>query len=243
MSDDTAITFRTRGPVPSNVDLAAQALREEIVSGRLAPGERIKEIPIAEALGISRGPIREAIRQLEHDGLLNVIRNRGAVVEQPTAEDVLEVYAMRASLGALALHKLMLGTSPPLATLECHVEQIERAAHEGRAAKAAEADLAYQTAIVSSAGLRRVARHFDQTTWQVRIFIAVMQIRYDDKLVQMAEEVRSLHTAIAEGETQRAEALWREKFERWSRDFIDQMPADFDRELWVALTAGPLQRS
>ena len=76
----TRLALRSRGPAPSNVDVAVEALRDAILDGRLKPGERLKEVPLAEQLGISRGPIREALRLLERDGLIELIPNRGAVV-------------------------------------------------------------------------------------------------------------------------------------------------------------------
>ncbi len=94
----------------SSVEVVAGALRSAIVDGVLRPGERIKEVPVAAELGVSRGPIREAIGLLEHDGLLTVVPNRGAFVPEVKSEDVLEVYAMRAALGSLALHKVMLAS-------------------------------------------------------------------------------------------------------------------------------------
>ena len=102
------------GPAPSNVDVAVEALRDAIVDGRLTPGQRLKEIPLAEQLGVSRGPIRDALRLLERDGLIEVIPNRGAVVPEVHALDVLEVYALRASFGSLALQKLMLEDRVPV---------------------------------------------------------------------------------------------------------------------------------
>src|SRR3954452_1578344 len=66
-----------RGPAPSNVDLALEAIRAALVAGRLRPGERIKEIPLAEQLGFSRAPIRDALRLLERDGLIELVPNRG----------------------------------------------------------------------------------------------------------------------------------------------------------------------
>ena len=74
--------LRPRGPAPSNVDLALEAVREAIVGGRLRPGERIKEIPLAEELGFSRAPVRDAFRLLERDGLVELVPNRGAVVPE-----------------------------------------------------------------------------------------------------------------------------------------------------------------
>ena len=239
MSTLERLPFRSRGPAPSNTEVVADALREAIVKGWLRPGERIKEIPLAEQLGVSRGPIREALRLLAHDGLVTIIPNRGAIVPTPTSADVLEVYAMRSALGSLALRKLMLGdTELPEMALERELARFERAVARNRAPQAADADLAYQSAIVAGAGLPRVARQFDQLTWQVRIFIGTRGLRFDDKLPLMLAEIRELHEAIVGRDPGRAERLWREKFERWVRDFMDQMAEAFDRHLWVALTSG-----
>ena len=137
-------------PAPSNVDVAADAVRDAIVRGRFKPGERIKEIPLAAELDISRGPIRDALRRLERDGIVEVIPNRGAVVPEIRAVDVLEVYALRAALGELALHKLILEESVPEQALERTLERLRRAVERGQADRAADADLAYQSQIVSS---------------------------------------------------------------------------------------------
>ena len=241
MSTVERLPFRSHGPAPSNTDVVADALREAIVKGWLAPGERIKEIPLSEQLGVSRGPIREALRLLAHDGLVTIIPNRGAIVPTPTSSDVLEVYAMRSALGSLALRKLMLGgTELPSRALERELVRLERAVARDKAPQAADADLAYQSAIVAGAGLARVARQFDQLTWQVRIFIGTRGLRFDDKLGQMLAEIHDLHEAIVGRDPETAEQLWREKFERWVRDFMDQMAEEFDRPLWVALTNGGL---
>jgi DNA-binding GntR family transcriptional regulator len=233
------LPVRSRGPAPSNTEVVADALREAIIKGWIRPGERIKEIPLSQQLGISRGPIREALRLLAHDGLVTIIPNRGAVVPTPTSADVLEVYAMRSALGSLALHKLMLDDAElPVTALEKELARLQRAVARNRSSQAADADLAYQSAIVAGAGLPRVARQFDQLTSQVRIFIGTRGLRFDDKLPLMLAEVRDLHLAIVGRNPSQAERLWREKFERWVRDFMDQMAAGFDQRLWVALTTG-----
>jgi DNA-binding GntR family transcriptional regulator len=239
MSTVQRLPIRSRGPAPSNTEVVADSLREAIIKGWIRPGERIKEIPLAEQLGVSRGPIREALRLLAHDGLVTIVPNRGAIVPTPTSADVLEVYAMRSALGSLALRKLMLGDSElPVTALDRELARFERAVQRGRAAQAADADLAYQSAIVAGANLPRVARQFDQLTWQVRIFIGARGLRFDDKLPLMLAEVRELHQAIVGRNAATAERLWREKFERWVRDFMDQMAEGFDRQLWLALTNG-----
>ena len=84
---------RPRGPAPSNADLALEAIRDAIVGGRLRPGARIKEVPLAQDLGFSRAPVRDALRLLERDGLVALVPNRGAIVPELRAVDILEVYA------------------------------------------------------------------------------------------------------------------------------------------------------
>lgn len=221
--------------------LVAEAIRDAIVKGRLGAGDRIKEIPLAKQLGLSRGPVRDALRMLEADGLVEIRPNRGACIPDVHALDVLEVYALRASLGSLALHKLMISPDPEaIADLEPLLGRFERAVERRREGQAADADLAFQEGIVRGAGLPRVAREFERLTWQVKMFIAALDMSYEDKLHTMLDEVRDLYAAIADGDAAAAEGLWRDKFERWVRDFVERLPGEeFDAEMWLTLTAGP----
>jgi DNA-binding GntR family transcriptional regulator len=233
------IALGHRGPAPSNVDVAVDALRAAIVDGRLEPGVRLKEVPLAEQLGISRGPIREALRLLERDGLIELIPNRGAIVPEVGALDVLEVYALRASLGSLALHKSMLEDRVPETDLEHALDQLRRATANHDARRAADADLAYQSTIIAASGLPRATREWDRLTWQVRVFLAALEIGYEDKLERFLAEDEALHAAIVRRDGAEAEALWRVKYERWVRDLVALLPETFDEALWAALTSGP----
>jgi DNA-binding GntR family transcriptional regulator len=230
---------RPRGPAPSNADLALEAIRAAIVSGRLRPGQRIKEMPLADALGFSRAPVRDALRLLERDGLVELVPNRGAIIPALRAVDILEVYALRASLGTLALHKLMLDADAlEFAPLERELTRLVRAGERRRARDAADADLAYQQAIVTAAGLPRVRREFERLTWQVRMFLGALEINVLDDLERVIAEVQALHEAILARDVHVAERLWREKFERWIGDLVSRLEEDFDHDLWVALTRG-----
>jgi DNA-binding GntR family transcriptional regulator len=230
---------RPRGPAPSNVDLALEAIRDAIVDGRLRPGERIKEVPLARDLGFSRAPVRDALRLLERDGLVALVPNRGAIVPELRAVDILEVYALRASLGTLALHKVMLGDAARvIAPLERELTRLVRAGERRRARDAADADLAYQQSIVTAAELPRVSTGFERLTWQVRMFLGALDIDVLDNLDRVVTEVQALHEAIVERDVLAAERLWREKFERWITDLVGRLEEDFDRDLWVALTRG-----
>ena len=226
------------GPAPSNVDVAVEALRDAIVDGRLKPGQRLKEIPLADQLGVSRGPIRDALRLLERDGLIEVIPNRGAVVPEVYALDVLEVYALRASLGSLALQKLMLEQRFPDDALDRALRRLRTAVERGNVRKAGDADLEYQSTIIAASGLNRVTSEFDRLTWQVRAFMTALEIGYEDKLPRILAEVEALHAAIAARSAGQAETLWREKYERWVRNLVELLPETFDEALWTALTSG-----
>ena len=79
-----------------------KALREAIVSGKLKAGERIVEDRVCAELGVSRSPLREALRRLEGEGLISILPRRGAVVTEVTARDGIDLFAVREVLEGLA---------------------------------------------------------------------------------------------------------------------------------------------
>jgi DNA-binding GntR family transcriptional regulator len=93
---DSRISYRTLR------ELVQHALREDILRIRFRPGQRLTEAELAATYGVSRAPIREAVRALEEQGLVRSISNRGIVVSRLSPEEVGEVYEMRAELESLA---------------------------------------------------------------------------------------------------------------------------------------------
>ncbi|MCX7712010.1 MAG: GntR family transcriptional regulator [Clostridia bacterium] len=77
-------------------------LREAIIVGELKPGERLMEVQLAEKMGVSRTPVREAIRMLELEGLVNMLPRKGAHVAELSVKDIMDVLEVRASLDGLA---------------------------------------------------------------------------------------------------------------------------------------------
>lgn len=77
-------------------------LREDIINGKYKPGDSLVELKLAEEMGVSRTPIREAIRQLELEGLVSCIPNKGVIVEGISKQDIEDIYAIRESLEGLA---------------------------------------------------------------------------------------------------------------------------------------------
>jgi DNA-binding GntR family transcriptional regulator len=84
-------------------DVVFNTLRQEILTGKLKPGERLMEIHLANKLGVSRTPIREAIRKLELEGLVIMIPRRGAEVAQITLKSLEDVMEVRRALDVLAI--------------------------------------------------------------------------------------------------------------------------------------------
>lgn len=95
--------------VPVNLDsykplreLVLEAIREAIINGTLQPRERLMEIQLAEELGVSRTPIREALRKLELEGFIVMVPRKGAYVADLTFKDIADVFEIRAALEGLA---------------------------------------------------------------------------------------------------------------------------------------------
>jgi DNA-binding transcriptional regulator YhcF (GntR family) len=83
-------------------EVVSEALREAITTGILKPGERLMEIQMAEELGVSRTPVREAIRRLELEGFLVMVPRRGTYVSDLSIKDINEVFEIRTALDVLA---------------------------------------------------------------------------------------------------------------------------------------------
>src|SRR5512147_2302861 len=97
--------YRLLEPAKSNglFQEVADRLREAILQGRFRPGERLREAELATMLEVSRGPVREALTRLEHEGLVTTRRNRGATVSRLSKEDEEEVRSLRLTLERLAV--------------------------------------------------------------------------------------------------------------------------------------------
>ncbi len=97
----TARLFRAIRPNTLRYEVVDE-IRDAIVSGRLKPGEHLKENIIAEQMAISRSPVREALRHLEQEGLVVSIPNRGSFVKDFNEKDIREIFSLRAALESLA---------------------------------------------------------------------------------------------------------------------------------------------
>ncbi|MDY6306197.1 MAG: GntR family transcriptional regulator, partial [Oribacterium sp.] len=135
-------------------DLVFNTLRQAILKGELKPGERLMEIQLAEKLGVSRTPIREAIRKLELEGLVIMIPRRGAEVariSQRSLQDVLEVRGALEELATdLACQRITDEELQKLQDAENHFKEVVAAGASEM--EIAEADEAYHDIIYAASG-------------------------------------------------------------------------------------------
>lgn len=145
MSNDLKVNMNEYLPLR---DVVFNTLRQAILKGELAPGERLMEIQLAERLGVSRTPIREAIRKLELEGLVLMIPRKGAEVAKISEKSLRDVLEVRRSLEELAIElACQRMTSEAVEELEKKQEEFKEAVEQGNPMEIAETDEAYHDVI------------------------------------------------------------------------------------------------
>ncbi len=138
-------------------DVVFQNLRRAILKGELEPGERLMEIHLAKRLGVSRTPIREAIRKLELEGLVVMIPRRGAVVASITEKDMRDVLEVRRTLEMMAVEVACDRISEQdLKRLREAAGEFERSRDSGDIIRVAQADMDFHEVIYSATGNLRL---------------------------------------------------------------------------------------
>ena len=129
-------------------DVVFQTLRQAILRGELKPGERLMEIQLANKLGVSRTPIREAIRKLELEGLVLMIPRKGAEVAEITEKSLNDVLEVRGALEELAVDlACQRMTTEQIEELKSAANAFEEALHTGDLTAYAEADVQFHDII------------------------------------------------------------------------------------------------
>jgi len=134
-------------------------LRNGILAGDIAPGTRLLEVPLAAELGVSRGPVREALRQLEQEGLVEFFPHRGAVVVGVAEAEVDTIYGIRALLEGRAFARACrIVTDADLDSLAETVDRMVEASEAGNVAAVTEHDLAFHGRVVELSGFQYLRR-------------------------------------------------------------------------------------
>ena len=150
MTDDLTLNMNAYLPLR---DVVFNTLREAILKGDLKPGERLMELQLASKLGVSRTPIREAIRMLEQEGLAVTTPRKGAEVAKMTLKDMEDVLEIRDALDELAVHiACQKITDEQLKQLEDVKELFEKNTQTNNVKNIAEADVSFHDVIYEATG-------------------------------------------------------------------------------------------
>lgn len=191
-------------------------LRRKILRGELVPGEKLREIKLAGELGVSRTPVREAIRQLENEGLVVMLPHRGAQVASITQRELADVLEVRRSLEKLAIScavkRMTKEDERKLLAAEKHFESVVRAKNVGIIELGA-ADEGFHEVIYSSTGNRRLMQILSNLREQMYRF-RVEYMKNASVREELIEEHARIVQAIRERDEEKAVAYMDEHIVR-----------------------------
>jgi DNA-binding GntR family transcriptional regulator len=184
-------------PVPRQklADLAYGAIRDSITAGEFAMGERLVETRLAEDLGMSRAPVREALRRLLEEGLVVERAHHGMFVRSFESGEIVDLYNVRLALETAAL-RLFVRQAAPTAALWAQIERRRGAAREGRTLDVVAADFAFHEEVFRGSGNAILLDVFRKLAAQTLIAIALA----DQAPAAVAEEHVPVVEALDRGD-------------------------------------------
>jgi DNA-binding GntR family transcriptional regulator len=201
-----------------------EQLRHEILRGDLRPGDVINERSVAESFGSSRVPLREALIELQRDGLITVIPRRGAFVRTFSGRDVQHLYELREALEGLAAARAALvaprgAMTPVMQRLRSVLRSKKTDAKEAELAGVAFHDLVFEQCRNPLVG-ETAARIRDQVQLARR---SSYDYSSDEWMRRGVEEHLHIAEAIADRDSAEAERLMKAHISAWSRHFRDEL--------------------
>lgn len=201
--DERLSDFNALAP-PSLTESVANALRNRITAGQLKPGERLVEADLAARMQISRAPVREALRQLEFEGLVTGRPRRGYVVRELHPAELIEIYDLRVLVEpVLARAAAARIGDDDLRCLQAIVDRMRKAVQDDRSMDIVLGDREFHAEIGRISRRPLTAQIFEHFSEQVRRFTALMMTSYTN-LQFMVDEHDVLIAALASGDPERA---------------------------------------
>jgi DNA-binding GntR family transcriptional regulator len=154
-------------------DYVADQLRQAILAGEFKPNQRLVEHQIAESIQTSRGPVRDAIKILENEGLVIRQPHRGAFVAQLQPDDFMEIYSLREALETLAIkYAIKNATDEQISTLEQLVHSMEDLAKQDYSqGDATDLDMEFHYTMCKISGHKRVLNAWESMSGQIRLVL------------------------------------------------------------------------
>ncbi|MES2958551.1 MAG: phosphonate utilization associated transcriptional regulator [Pseudomonadota bacterium] len=188
----------------SLTSVVQQEVERRILQGELAPGAKLNEAALAEALGVSRGPVREAFRMLEEAGLVRQEKNRGVFVRSIPIDEAMEIFDLRAMMDEAVGRSLAESiTAEQLRGVRAMVEAMEKAVKAGDADGYHLLNLEFHDRLVEFAGNRKLTTIYRRLINELSLFRRMNLV--DAKLLPIsAGEHRAIVKAIASGDPEAA---------------------------------------
>ncbi|MDD2431968.1 MAG: GntR family transcriptional regulator [Firmicutes bacterium] len=188
-------------------ELVFEAIREAIIDGTLRPGERLMEVVLAEELGVSRTPVREAIRKLELEKLVIMVPRKGAYVADVTKRDVAEVFEIRRALEGLAAQLASNRvTEEQLEKLERYLVKIADAIDKGDIEQTISIDVAFHDVLYQASGNERLEDMISNLREHIQRYRST-SLAYPGRMKQALIEHRKVVEAIANRDADLAKKL------------------------------------
>ncbi len=181
-------------------EVVCETLRDAIRKGILEPGERLMEVQLAEELGISRTPVREAIRKLEQEGYVIMMPRRGTYVSDVSVRDIKEIFEIRSALESLSTGLAARRIEPEeLETLQSLLTEIEGYIEENDIDKIVETDIKFHGLLYQVSRNERLVGIVSNLKDQLARF-RTLSMSYPGRLRETLEEHRDMVEAIADGD-------------------------------------------
>jgi DNA-binding GntR family transcriptional regulator len=228
--NDTPLAEIQRKPLRHTV---RTRIEEAIVQGLFKGGDKLNEMELSRALGVSRGLVREALRELETSGVLVSVPYRGTFVKEWTPRSVWELYTLRANLEEFAVELAVeRATDEDIEELADLVEAMNQAARENDAAELVEIDLQFHQRLYQMTGHRLLVQHLQSLGGQTRVFIIATKAYYSP--FASLEEAAASHYPILDALRARDAGLAREAINEHIRQvgerYVDLLEAESDQE-------------
>jgi DNA-binding GntR family transcriptional regulator len=187
-------------------DAIVKVIEDALLSGELQPGDRIIEADLAQQAGVSRGPVREAVRQLVGEGILVNYPSRGTFVTRWTPDAVTEAYSLRAALEQLAIRQVVEHATPEdVARLQAIVDQMDSTARAGDAQALTRLAVDFHQQLYALSQHSLLQRTLSQLRRQLYCLLA-MDRCFSIAPIRVVEDHRAIVEALRMGDAASAEA-------------------------------------
>ncbi|QEL66419.1 transcriptional regulator, GntR family [Oryzomicrobium terrae] len=211
---------------PALYEEVAERLRQRIFAHELKPGAWIDEQAIAEQYGISRTPLREALKVLASEGLVNLKPRRGCYVTELSPKDISDIFPLMALLeGRSAFEATERATDADRARLQALHDDLEQAARDGDIPRFFEANQEFHRTLQAITGNRWLLQVI-QDLRKVLKLTRLHSLSAEGRLQQSLEEHRAILAAVLKGDPARAESLMRDHLLAGREAVTKNLPAD-----------------